>query len=380
MKHLRHSFPTRGTAAVLATSLATSLATWLAACAPHESAPPPRPAVFVSTVHNDAGQAERVLSATIRPRIESDLAFRIGGKVTARLVEIGQAVRAGQPLVRIDADDTRIAAAAAAEQLRAAEVDAAQAASDAARFARLLADGSVGAADRERQQARADAAAARAALARQQLELARNRLGYTTLTAPFDGTVTALRVEAGQQVSDGQTVATLAQPGALEVQADIPEALAPQLRCYRASLRRVDNEPALPLRLRELAPSASALTRTFRARYAFAAPPPAGALQMGMTAELRLVRVGTSPSAALPAGALLATDGRASVWLVDERSGALTRTPVQLLAQTTDGVRVAGLADGALVVTAGAHKLDAKLQVQPVRRPLEALAREEDRR
>lgn len=199
-----------------------SLAAMLAACSPKPAAPPLVPAVFVTPVRNDNGAAQRVLAGSVRPRVEADLSFRTGGKVTARGVELGQTVRVGQALARIDPADYQLAVQAADEQQRAAEVDAVQAASDAARFKRLLADGSVGAADAERQQARADAAAARLTQAQKQAELARNRAGYAVLTAPFDGVVTALRFEVGQMVDDKQPVLSLARPGELEVLVTCP--------------------------------------------------------------------------------------------------------------------------------------------------------------
>ena len=367
----------------------------LTACTPPPAAAPVVPAVYVTPVRNDSGSADRVLSATVRPRVESEIAFRTGGKVTARLVELGQTVRSGQALARIDAVDYQLAVQAAVEQQRAAEVDAVQSASDAARFQRLLADGSVGAADAERQQARADAAAARLTQARSQLDLARNRAGYAVLAAPFDGVITALRFEPGQVVAEGQTVLSIARPGELEVQADVPEALAPSLKDWQASARlgpvgqkHGDSKTTeVPLRLRELAPSASASTRTYRARFTITAPPPGAGpvrmeLRIGMTAELRLALPGRVSAAELPLSALLMTgantDGtaRPAVWLADAKTGALTRQPVTLLSQTTETVRVAGLADGALVVSVGAQKLDGGMQVQPVPRPLAALAGE----
>lgn len=365
------------------------LAALLAACAPPPAAPPVVPAVFVSPVRNDPGATQRVLFGSVRPRVEADVSFRTGGKVTARLVELGQTVRAGQALGRIDPIDHQLAVQAAADQQRAAEVDAVQAASDAARFQRLLADGSVGAADAERQQARADAAAARLAQAQRQADLARHRAGHAVLTAPFDGVVTAVRFETGQMVSDSHPVLSLAQPGALEVVVDVPESLVDGLKTWQASAvlgPAADAAAArpVPLRLRELAPSANPATRTTRARFALASSSPGVALRMGMTAQVQLRQPGPASSAELPLAALLATGGGQApaaapasgpaVWVVDAQTGALRRQPVQLLAQTTDHVRVAGLADGALVVTVGAQKLDAGLQVRPVQRPLAALA------
>lgn len=348
----------------------------LAACGGPAVSEPAVPAVYVSTVRNDNGGRARVLSGSLRPRVETELAFRTGGKVVARQVELGQTVRAGQVLARLDPADLQLAVDAAAEQLRAAEVDAVQAASDAARFGRLLADGSVGSADQERQQARADAAAARQVQAQRQLDLQRNRAGYTVLTAPFGGVVTALRFETGQTVSEGQGVLSLAQPGELEVVVDVPEALVPDLREHAASADLAGLTAPLALTLRELAPAAAAQTRTFRARYTLVAQPEG--LRIGSTVELRLVRPGTRPSAELPATALLRAGGPPGVWLADEKTGTLTRQPVELLSQTTDHVRVGGLADGALVVSVGAQKLDGGMAVRVVTRPLDALVRAAD--
>jgi len=143
--------------------------------------------------------------------------------VVDRLIEIGDTVKAGQVLARLDPADYQLAVSAATDQVQAASVDAQQAASDEARLRRLLADGSVGAADHERQKARADAAAARLDQARRQLDLARNREGYATLVAPYAGVVTALRFERGQVVAEGQPVLSLARDGEREIVADLPE-------------------------------------------------------------------------------------------------------------------------------------------------------------
>ncbi len=348
-------------------SLAVSALAVLTACSPAAEKKPPVPAVYVTPVLNDQGEDMRILSGAVRPRIESNIAFRAGGKVTSRLVDVGQAVHAGQPLARIDSGDYQLAADAAAEQLRAAQVDATQAVSDAARFKRLLQDGSVGAADQERQQARSDAAAARLVQAQKQLDLLRNRTDYAVLTAPFDGVITSMQFEVGQMVSEGQPVIVLAKPGELEVVVDVPEALATGLRDQVANARLAAAPDLLKLSLRELAPSASPQARTFRARYAIVSPPQG--LRMGVTADVQLARKGAIASAELPSGALLTTNQVPSVWLANDKTGALTRQNVTLLSQSTDRVRVTGLPDGALVVSAGAQKLDAGMKVQAVKRP-----------
>lgn len=366
--------PRRLPQAALCRAGLAAAAVLVAACAPKPELAAVPQAVYATVVRNDSGGAERKLFGTVRPRVESELAFRTGGKVTARLVELGQTVRAGQPLARIDPADYELTVKAAAEQQRAAEADATQAAADARRYRQLQADGFYGPAAADRQQANADAAAARLAQARRQFELARNRASYTALVAPFDGIVTALRFESGQVVGEGQPVVSVARPGELEVQADVPEDLAPALDHWQASARIGNGTAAtLPLRLRELAPSAAPLTRTYRARFALAGPAESP-LRLGMTAEVLLRRHDRAPSAELPLAALVADGGPPSVWLVDATAGTLTRQPVQLLAQTAEHVRVAGLADGALVVSAGAHKLDAGMTVRPVSRPLAEVA------
>jgi RND family efflux transporter MFP subunit len=348
-------------------SLLLSVLAALSACAPHEAKAPPLPTVYVTPVRNDLGEDVRMLSGSVQPRIETHVAFRTGGKVTARLVDVGQPVRAGQPLARLDAGDYQLAADAAAEQLRAAQVDATQAASDAARFKRLLTDGSVGAADQERQQARADAAAARLAQAERQLDLQRNRAGYAVLAAPFDGVVTGMQIEVGQMVAEGQPALSLAKPSELEVVVDLPETLAASARDHISQARIAGLPGLVKLRLRELAASAATTARTFRARYTIESPP--AGLRMGVTADVQLARKGATASAELPAGALLSTQQSPSVWVVNEQTGALTRQGVVLLSQSTDRVRVTGLNDGLLVVSAGAQKLDAGMKVQTAKRP-----------
>ncbi len=358
------------TAVLLQASLACVM---LAACEKPPVASSAPVSVFVTEISNDVGAQVQILSGTVRPRIESELAFRAGGKVTARLIDVGQSVKTGQVLARIDPNDYQLGLDAAREQVRAAEVDAAQSASDAGRFKRLLADGSISAADVERQQAKADAASARLAQAKQQLALAMNRVSYTALVAPFDGVVTAVRTESGQVVAEGQPVLAVARPGELEIVADIPEALAGNVRSYAASAKLAAGSDHFRLRLRELSPSASAQTRTFRARYAVDGSA-AKSLQIGMTAELHLSRGGETASAMLPVSALLSTGQQPHVWVVDEKSGALGKRPVTLLASGTDTVRVAGLNDGDKVVTTGAQKLDARMKVSPRKHPLAVTA------
>jgi RND family efflux transporter MFP subunit len=360
--------------ATMASVAAASLL--LAGC----SEPPARPAivkpVFVTTVAPAQSALSRTFTSVVRARVESDLGFRTGGKVVERLVDVGDQVKAGQVLARLDPADHQLAVKAAADQVQAAAVDAQQAASDEARFRRLLADGSVGAADHERQKARADAAAARLDQAQRQLALARNREGHATLAAPYAGLVTALRFELGQVVAEGQPVVSLARAGETEIVADLPEDWVGRARGLAATAAPW-NEPAARVRLvlRELSPQASAPGRTYRARYAASAESRAAvaALPLGSTMQLTLSAPPAGPATTvLPVSALVKGSGPAGVWALDAKGSGLVFTPVQVVSVDDATVHVTGLAAGSRVVSVGAQKLDAGTVVRAIERAPDA--------
>ena len=350
---------------------------------------PPAPAakvkpVFVTTVteamSSQAFSQTRSFTSVVRARVETDLGFRTGGKVVDRLVEVGEVVKAGQALARLDPADYQLAVSAAAEQVQAASVDAQQAASDEARLRRLLADGSVGSADHERQKARADAAAARLEQARRQLDLARNRQGYATLVAPYAGVITGLRFERGQVVAEGQPVLSLARDGEREIVADLPEEWVSRVRTLAATAAPwQDARSSLRLVLRELSPVASAQGRTFRVRYAAAPESLAqvGALPLGSTLQLNLSTRPDGPAATvLPVTALVKASGSAGVWVLDGKGSGLVFKAVEVVNMDDATVRVTGLAAGAQVVSVGAQKLDAGMAVRAIERaPEDGLAR-----
>lgn len=333
----------------------------------------PRPVYVTTAAQADAADL-RTFTATVRARVESDLGFRTGGKVAARLIDVGTRVRAGQALARLDATDYALGVQAAEDQVRAARVDAEQSATDEARFGRLAAEGSVGSADHERQKARADAAAARLDQAQRQLALARNRDSYATLLAPYDGVVTAVRFEAGQVVAEGQPVLSLARDGEREIVADIPEAWVDRARnaVPHVTGNDADKLAPLPLHLRELAPTASALGRTFRARFA-ATPASREALDrlpLGSTAQLSLAsKQAGDRGVVVPVTALVKGSGPAGVWAIDDAGNGLSFVPVQVQAVEESNLRVTGLVQGRRVVSVGAQKLDAGLRVRAIERP-----------
>lgn len=342
---------------------------------------PPAPAavvktVFVTTVSPAPSTQMRVFTSVVRARVESELAFRTGGKVVARLVEVGDRVKAGQLLARLDAADYQLAVAAAADQVQAATAEARQAASDEARFRRLMADGSVGAAGHERQQARADAAVARLDQARRQLELARNREGYAALVAPYAGIVTAIRFERGQVVPEGQPVVALAREGDNELVVDLPEDWVGRARSLTATAAPwTDPAAKLQLVLRELSPQASPQGRTYRARYT-AAPGSRAQLSahpLGGTMQLTLSAPQTGlATVALPVSALIKGSGPEGVWALNAQGSGLVFAPVRVVAIDDSTVHVTGLNPGSRIVSVGAQRLDAGITVRAIERSPEA--------
>jgi len=372
---MNRTFPAVSLLAVAAAAVVV-----LAACSD-----PPAPAtkvkpVFVTTVTEVVSSQTRSFTSVVRARVETDLGFRTGGKVVDRLVEVGDVVKAGQALARLDPADYQLAVSAAADQVQAASVDAQQAASDEVRMRRLLADGSVGSADHERQKARADTAAARLEQARRQLDLARNREGYTTLMAPYAGVITALRFERGQVVAEGQPVLSLARDGEREIVADLPEEWVGRARTLTASATTwQDPKSSVRLLLRELSPLASAQGRTFRVRYAAAAESrdQAAALPLGSTMQLNLSARPDGPAATvLPVTALVKASGSTGVWVLDAKGSGVVFKPVQVVSMDDATVHVIGLVAGSRVVSVGAQKLDSGITVRAIERaPEDGLAR-----
>lgn len=308
------------------------------------------------------------LNGTVAARVDSAIAFRIPGQIAERLVVRGQAVRKGQPLVRLDPSDVALSAREASEQAAAAEraVAAAQAVAlrataDENRQSGLVASGSLSpqAFDATRaavELARADLAAAqaRAAASRAAAGRAANQRGYATLLAEAEGIVTDLLAEPGEVVAAGQPVLRLARAGSRDVVVLVPEGL-------RATLPRegqaviIASGQSLPARLRELSAAADPRTRSFEARYALSG---GEALLPGMTARLEFRPAsGAAGPVSVPLAAVIERGKGPGVWVIGKDRKVALR-PVRLGAVTDDQVEVtAGLRAGETVVALGAHLL-----------------------
>jgi RND family efflux transporter MFP subunit len=330
-----------------------------------EPAAPQRP-VLVTTAHYQRQLADRSFVGTVRPRIESDLGFRVTGKVQKRLVEVGMPVAAGQALATLDEVDLKLQAEQAEAEQRAATGVLAQAAAAETRAVDLKQKGWATAAQLDQAKATADEARARLNRAERSVELTNNSLSYATLVADAPGVVTATLIEPGQVVAAGQTAIRVARLAEKEVVVAIPETMLARARSGDARVSVWSNpQKTYVARLRELAPSADAMTRTYLAK--FSIPEADDDVQLGMTATLSLSDSASTPVARLPLSALFDQGDGASLYVADTKSGALTRKRVTVKAYESDGVLIAGGVDeGANVVVAGVQKLDPGQKVRVI--------------
>lgn len=317
---------------------------------------PVRPAM-VYVVSQMANNGHAVYAGEIHAQHEADLGFRVGGKVLARLVDLGSSVKSGQPLARLDPSDAQLASAQARAQLAGAEADAANAASELVRAQKLVAQQFISASALDARVTAAKAAQARLNAVRAQAGVTANQSRYTTLTADAAGVVTAVNVEAGQVVSAGQAVLRLAYAGAKEAQIRVGESVAGQLKIGQTAQVRLWSMPDkwLAARVREIAPAADE-TRTYLVKVTLADGN--AAIKLGMSASVLLADAsGQAAAVALPAGALFQQGKQAAVWVVD-KAHQVHLMPVTVLQYREDDMLVqASLPAGTQVIAAGAHKL-----------------------
>jgi len=329
-----------------------------------QKAEPPRP-VLVATAHYEAETPERSFVGTIRPRIESDMGFRVPGKVARRLVEVGQTVDVGQPLATLDEVDLKLQAEQAEAEFRASTGVLAQAAAAETRAQELRGKGWTTDAQMDQAKASADEARARLNRADRSVELTRNSLSYATLVADTRGVVTATLVEPGQVVASGQTAIRVARLGEKEAVVAIPETLVKRAKEGTATVTLwSEADKTYAAKLREIAPTADAATRTYLAK--FSLPDAGDNVALGMTATLTLADRATERVARLPLSALFSEGGSPSLYVVDDK-GDVTLRPVNVKAYESKDVLVSGgIEEGAKVVTLGVQKLDPGLKVRVV--------------
>jgi RND family efflux transporter MFP subunit len=298
------------------------------------------------------------LTGFIEARIRTDLSFRIGGKVSERLANIGDHVTKGQVLARLDPDEQESELVAARASVASAEASLRQTTAALERQKDLLGRGNT--TRRDYDQADTDMRAARAQLdqARSDLTLAESQLSYTELTADADGIILEKHIEVGQVVSQAQPIYALARDGARDAVFNVHEWALGNAAADKNLEISLVSDPAVQARgdVREVSPAVNPATETVSVKVALANTPPAmtlGALVNGI-APMKTQKV-----VLLPWGALFEIAGAPAVWVIDAANGnTVSLKPIALARYTKDRIAVAsGLQPGEVVVSAGTQLL-----------------------
>lgn len=308
------------------------------------------------TVGTQADETAGTYSGTVRGRYESAMAFQYGGRITARNVQLGSVVHAGDVLMTIDPKDAAQGVYQAQAQVQSAQAQLQLAEANLNRYAQLFAQDAVSAAALDQYLTAYDQAAAQynQAVAAEQMQS--NQLSYTELTADADGVISSLSGEVGQVVAAGQTVLTLVHSDELEVQIDVPEnrvSAFPIGKTMTVSFWALPGQTAQGT-VREVSPMADAASRTYAVRIAVPSPP--AGMQLGMTASVRADEAADSRLYSLPLSALYQTGDAPQVWVVSPDGTVFLKT-VTVAGFGYNTASVSGLAPGDVVVTAGVHML-----------------------
>lgn len=343
------------TAALVAGLAAVTL---LPACQRAQEAPAPeiRP-VRAITVGERTGGDTVALTGTVQAQNEVNLSFRVDGRMIERTVQVGDAVRAGQAIARLDPQNEESSLQAAKAQSSAAQARLVEARNHYARMQDLITDNSVSRAQYDQAEAMLRTAESGVESAQSQVTLAQNRLGYTTLVSDVAGVVTLVGPEPGEVVGAGRMIVQVARDGARDAVFDVPARVKDAAPANPRIQVTLTGDPKVTAAgtVREVAPRADPITGTFRVRARLADPP--AAMRLGSTVTGRMALVG-APAIEVPPSAVTRSDGKAAVWIVDPATGTVASRPIEIRSSDPNRVEVAsGLKPGDVVVTAGVQAL-----------------------
>src|SRR5829696_8695533 len=271
--------------------------------------------------------SERGFTGIIGARVQSNLGFRVTGKIVERLVNVGQQVKAGQPLMRIDATDLRLALTAKRNAVAAARASVVQTDADKRLYDKLVGNGWVSRQRYEQAKAASDTAEAQLAATEAEARVAENEAAYSVLVADADGTVIETLGEPGQVVSARQTVVRLAQASPREALVALPETVRPAIGSVAQASMYGSDGRGYTAHLRQLSDSADAQTRTYEARYVLDGE--AAAAPLGATVTLQIASSASQPDVQVPLGAVLDDGRKTGVWVVDHDTSTVRFRPVK---------------------------------------------------
>lgn len=356
-----------GLPARVASLCAVLLATFLTGCQRDDgadTAPPPVRPVRVVTVEKLPGGETVTLTGTVQAKEDVSLSFRTGGQLIERLVNVGDTVEAGQVVARLDSEIEAQAVLAARANLAGARAQLADARSTVERYEPMVARGFVARQQFDRAVESRNAAQAQVDALQAQLNAAENQLGFTTLVADGPGVVTARGAEPGEVVRAGQMIVQLAREGGRDAVFDVPSRVLESADPDDYVVVALSTDPAVTTkgRVREVAPQADPVTRTFPVRVGLTAPPPS--MRLGSTVT-GTVQLGGVPGIAIPSSALTSAQGNSAVWVLDPRDNRVALRSVDVIRYELNRVVVGGgLSPGEIVVTAGVQVLRPGQQVR----------------
>ena len=343
--------------------LAIAAAFGLAGCEPAEQdARVGAPLVRVTAV-KPAGAADRSFTGIVSARVQSDLGFRVPGKIVERLVDTGQTVRSGQMLMKIDRTDLAHAITAQAGAVAAARARQIQTAADEARYRELIKTGAASIQAYDLAKAAADSARAMLQAAEAQAKVAEDEGGYSELRADADGVVVATLAEPGQVVTAGQAVVILAHTGPREAKIDLPEGMRPAVgsEVWASLYGSADMHAAA--KLRQLSDAADAQTRTFEARYVLEGD--AANAPLGSTVTIHLPLSTPEGSSEVPLGAIDDEGKGPGVWVLDAKTLTVSFHLVKIARLGGENVTLTGgVRIGDQVIAIGGHLLHDGEQVR----------------
>ena len=340
------------------TALAAGLFLPLAACKQEQQAEDHVRPVKAVVVALESGEIVRTFSGTVRARIESNLGFRVPGKILERRVNTGDAVAGGQMIARLDDKDLRLSEDSARAAVAAAKTRLAVARDALDRARTLLPKGYTPKAVADQRQLEFDAAGSALEAAEAQARQAANATQYAVLTADKSGIVSAVHAEAGQVVAAGTPVITLAETGETEVALNVPEQDVARLAAgapVELSLW-ADGTAKAQGRIREIAGQADPSLRTYAVRVSVSTPP--AAMRLGMTATATLHLGTEAPHVSVPLTALTQVEGRDAVFVASRGTSTVAPRFVITGGVTGTAIKVtSGLQAGEIVVTGGVQFL-----------------------
>ncbi|QHG74964.1 efflux RND transporter periplasmic adaptor subunit [Ensifer adhaerens] len=313
------------------------------------------PLVKIATAQSLHGK-ERAFTGTVAARVLSNLGFRVPGKILQRHVDVGEKVQAGQPLMRIDETDLRLALTAKRNAVAAARAIHTQARADEQRYAVLVKSGLSASPQRyELAKAALDTAAAQLAAAEADARVAENEATYSLLVADSDGTVVETLGEPGQVVNPGETVIKVAQAGPREAVVWLPETLRLKPgEIAKASVYGTQSKEEAA-KLRQISDAADPLTRTYEARWVLGGE--AAAAPLGATVKIRIAEEPGAPQAVVPVGSVIDDGRRMGVWIFDEASSVVKFRQVDVEQIGEENAVVSSVTPGERVIALGAHLL-----------------------